>query len=125
VSFTTFRIGDSKVRWGTSPGVYTDSVSSDNLVNNHSLNLSGLSPATVYYVQALSTNAQGTSFSKPVPMITASLSSGKMLAYFNNTVNTNFAYPGNEATFLNQTIDDTLIAYINRATQTLDIAIYN
>ncbi|MCW3127130.1 MAG: C-terminal target protein [Bacteroidetes bacterium] len=48
----------------------------------------------------------------------------KIKAYFNTPVDTTFARHGNNAVYLNYTLDDTLIAYINRATQTLDIAIY-
>lgn len=125
VSYTTQNNGTSMIRYGTVPGIYTDSVSSGSLVSNHSLNLTGLSPATVYYVQAKSANANGVSVSSPVPMMTASLSTGKITAYFNRSVNTNYAFAGNEAKQLSLLIDDTLIAYINRAKQTLDIAIYN
>ncbi|MFM7016824.1 MAG: phospholipase D-like domain-containing protein [Bacteroidota bacterium] len=44
--------------------------------------------------------------------------------YFNHPVNTNVAN-GNYATYLNGTFDDTIVAYINRANYTLDIAVYN
>lgn len=54
----------------------------------------------------------------------SSASGGKIKAYFNTPVDTTFARPGNNAVYLNYTLDDTLLAYINRATQTLDIAIY-
>jgi phosphatidylserine/phosphatidylglycerophosphate/cardiolipin synthase-like enzyme len=59
-------------------------------------------------------------------MITASNSTGDIKIYFNNdNVNNSFAYPGNNAAALNHAMDDTLIAYINRASYSLDIAIYN
>ncbi len=44
--------------------------------------------------------------------------------YFNNPVSTSVS-AGVNAVYLNQTLDDTLIAYINRAEHTLDIAVYN
>ena len=44
--------------------------------------------------------------------------------YFNHPVNTSVAN-GNYATYLNGTFDDTIVAYINRAQYSLDIAMYN
>ena len=44
--------------------------------------------------------------------------------YFNHPVNTSVA-TNQQAIYLNQLIDDTLIQYINRAKHTLDIAVYN
>ncbi|MBI3509686.1 MAG: T9SS type A sorting domain-containing protein [Bacteroidetes bacterium] len=51
-------------------------------------------------------------------------STGTITVYFNHPVNTAVS-SGINAVYLNQTIDDTLIAYINRAKFTLDIAVYN
>ncbi len=48
----------------------------------------------------------------------------KIIVYFNNPVNTSVS-SGVPAIYLNQTIDDTLIAYIDRAKYSLDIAVYN
>ncbi|MBS1638290.1 MAG: T9SS type A sorting domain-containing protein [Bacteroidetes bacterium] len=54
----------------------------------------------------------------------ATSSSSKIKVYFNHPVN-NAVSQGVNAVYLNQTLDDTLIAYINRAKYTLDIAVYN
>ena len=48
----------------------------------------------------------------------------KIKVYFNHPVNTNVS-SGVNAIYLNQTIDDTLIAYVNRAHYSIDIAVYN
>ena len=53
----------------------------------------------------------------------ASASNDKIKVYFNHPVNTAFA-SGSNAIYLPNLVDDTLVAYINRAQQTLDIAIY-
>lgn len=55
---------------------------------------------------------------------TPSNPNGLILAYFNHPVNTTVSI-GQPAIYLNQTMDDTLVAYINRAQYTLDIAVYN
>src|ERR1035438_7835107 len=54
---------------------------------------------------------------------TLSASSGKILVYFNQPVDNSVATFAN-AVYLNQTMIDTLNAYINRAKQTIDIAQY-
>ena len=47
----------------------------------------------------------------------------KIKVYFNQAVNTSFSR-GTNAVYLNNTMDDTLVAYISRAKYSLDIAIY-
>ena len=128
VNYTTRNPGTTRIRYGLSPTALTsksDSVTA--LTTSHAVTVTGLLPATVYYVQASSSNAVGTSRSLAVPLITVSQSSGRMWAYFNNPVNTALASPGtNRAVYApNGSIADTLARYIGRATQTLDIAIYN
>ena len=54
----------------------------------------------------------------------SSSSSGYIRAYFNNPVDTSVA-TGEKAGYLHYAIDDTLIAYINRAKYTIDVAVYN
>ena len=129
VSYTTQNTGNTKVYFSTSPllpRASTDSVSDAASSTTHSVTLTGLQPARVYYVQAISVNSVGRSQSRIVPMITASLSSGKMRVYFNNAVDNTLALPANNAVYLPMGhIADTLASYINRARETLDIAIYN
>lgn len=51
-------------------------------------------------------------------------STNHIKVYFNNPVNTGVS-SGTNAIYLNQSIDDTLISYINRAKYTIDVAVYN
>ena len=126
VSFSTLNAGDTKLEYATSAAGPFTAVTSAASTTSHSLTIAGLQPATVYFVKASSTNVTGLSESRVVPMITASLSSGKMRSYFTNSVNTSLALPGNNAVFLDRgVVADTLARYIGRATATLDIAIYN
>lgn len=124
VNFTTQNTGDTKVEYGLTTALGS-MVTDGALVTNHSIAIPGLQPATIYYVKATSTNTFGSSSSPIVPMITASNSTGTMLPYFNNPVNISVAASGNNAVYANQGLDDTLIAYINRAKFSIDIAIYN
>lgn len=125
IFFKTQRNGNTLVFYGTTPAL-GQVVSSTTLDTNHLVTLSGLTPGTIYYVRGASIDAQGdTSWSSKKPFATASLSSGKITAYFNQPVDTSVAWTNNAAVYLNRAVDDTLIAYINRAKSSMDIAIYN
>ena len=128
VTFNTQNDGSTQVIYGTSPTALTSTAGATSLDGKtHSLALTGLTPATVYYVQAISNNTTGHSESRVTPMVTASLSSGRIRNYFNNSVdNTLASAADNKAIYLPQGhIADTLAAYINKAQQTVDITIYN
>jgi phosphatidylserine/phosphatidylglycerophosphate/cardiolipin synthase-like enzyme len=75
-------------------------------------------------VQVSSTNSIGTSVSTIVPVITASNSTGNMKVYFNRPVNTAYGPASNPAKQLVNSIDDTLVAYINRATESIEFTMY-
>ena len=127
VSFQTQNAGDTQLRYSTSPTLSNPvTVANAALGTQHSLDLTDLLPATVYYVQAVSVNSTGRSESRVTPMITASLSSGRMKTYFTNSVDNTLASAGNNAVYLpSGHVADTLAAYIGKAQQTLDITIYN
>jgi hypothetical protein len=90
----------------------------------HSGTISGLTPATVYYAKVYSINGTDTASSSIVAYCTKSNSTGIIKTYFNRTVD-NTVSTGTNAIYLNGLVDDTLIAYINRAKSELEIAIYN
>ena len=124
INFKTQNAGSTIVNYGTTPTALNQTATSTASVTNHSIAISGLQPATVYYVQVSSTNSIGTSVSNVTPMITASNSSGNMIAYFNRPVNTTYGPANNPAKYLANAIDDTLVAYINRATNSIDFTMY-
>ena len=128
VSFNTQNSGDTQLLYSTSPTLSpaTPATTTGQVGTAHSVVLTSLQPATVYYVQAISVNSTGRSESRVVPMVTASLSSGRMRTYFTNPVDITLATPNNRAVHTpNGSIADTLARYIGRAQQTLDITIYN
>ncbi|UOG73063.1 phospholipase D-like domain-containing protein [Hymenobacter tibetensis] len=126
VNFPTQNAGDARVEYGLTPTTLTQQTNVSTVGTQHTLAITGLQPGTLYYVKVSSSNTNGRSELAAVPMITASLSSGKMRSYFNNAVNTTLALPGNNAVSLpSGAIADTLARYINLAQQTLDISIYN
>ena len=90
----------------------------------HFVSITNLEPSTLVFAQAFSVLGQDTAFSQQKVFVTESASSGDIKVYFNTPVEEELAR-GQEAAALNNAIDDTLIAYINRATETIDMCIYN
>ena len=110
----------SLVEYGTTTALGF-STSNPTLTVDHLVTLSGLSPATLYYVRVTS----GTFQSCVIPVMTASTSSGMIKCYFNNSVDHTVASSSNNAHYLNNSFNDTIAAYMDKATTSLDIAIYN
>ena len=90
----------------------------------HSMSLTGLSPATFYYVECYSINGSDTAFSSIGLYSTASNSSGVIRPYFNHSVDNSFS-TGVAAQDINTAINDTIAAYMDLAQNTLDICVYN
>ena len=100
-----------------------DSATSDEH-NLHVAEITGLQAAEVIYAQAFMVLGSDTAFSSVQAYVTESNSKGAMKAYFNSNVDQSFADP-TLAIDLGDHMEDTLAAYINRAEQTIDIALYN
>lgn len=90
----------------------------------NTVHLSALPSGTIIYANAYTIFQTDTAQSNIKAYATQSNSSGKMLAYFNTPVDHSVS-KGVNAVYLNRAIDDTLIAYINRATESIDFTIYN
>ncbi len=126
VGFTTQNPGNTIIQYGLTNALGSEIISAA-LTTNHSINLTGLTPATLYYVKGITISSGGdTSTSYIQIMGTQSLSSQSITCYFNRPTDSSFASsPSNYAHYLNAISADTLKAYINRANSTIDIAIYN
>lgn len=90
----------------------------------HKAYIKGLSPASVIYAEAFSVFNSDTAFSSTGVYATQSNSSGKINVYFNSPVNHEVA-TGKLAQNIGNAMEDTLIAYINKAKKTIDFCIYN
>jgi phosphatidylserine/phosphatidylglycerophosphate/cardiolipin synthase-like enzyme len=92
-------------------------------VKNSVLIISDLNEASFYYIQAVYED-KGLAISSDIQLFsTASRSSGDITVYFNNPVN-NSASSVADAVYI-EAVEDTLIAYIDRAQNTMDICNYN
>lgn len=121
----TDQLGSSFVKYGLTPSLGSTTTVNATLDTIHTFALSNLLPGNIYYCKAYSVDALGdTAFSPVRAFGTKSLSSGNVKVYFNSSVNNNVSN-GTPAQQLFQAIDDTLIAYIDRAQHTLDLTIYD
>ena len=124
ISWTTDNTGSSNIAYGLSSSLEIDTISNSAPTTTHGLSIPGLLPGTIYYMQAFSVNGTDTAFSAMGVFATVSNSSGTVHAYFNNSVDHSVAITQN-AHNIGASMNDTIKAYIDKAQNTLDIAIYN
>ena len=124
VSFETLYEGNTIIYYGTSEDALTEDVADASLTVAHSIDLTGLTDGTIYYLKAASVSATNdTSWSPLTAMATQSNSTGEMRIWFNNPVN-NGVSTGTNA-FYNPDFVDTIIWFIDHALYSIDMAIYN
>ncbi len=124
VAFTAEVLGSGVFQYGLTESS-TTTISTGSVSFSQEVNIEGLDPATIYAVRGGIVVGPGdTIFSEFCPMMTASLSSGDIKVYFNGEVDVDEA-SWEEAISLGQDFPDTIIAYLDRAQYSLDIAIYN
>ena len=92
--------------------------------NFHVAEIDGLHPSEIVYAQAFMVLENDTVYSSVGTYVTESNSTGAILVYFNTEVDATLADP-NSAVNLGQHMEDTLAAYINRAEESIDMALYN
>lgn len=125
INWTTNISGSTYILYGKTPALELGQLNGTSGVTNHSVSITGANPADLFYAQAFSVNGSDTAFSTVRLYATISGSTGDIKVYFNKYVDTTVALPGNNGQTLVYAIDDTIIAYINRAKFTIDLAIYS
>jgi len=123
LSWSTTHAGTSEVMYGSTPAL-GNTMSSTGVGTSHSVDFTGLSASELVYAKVFSVNDPDTAFSLVSAYITQSTSSGEIVTYFNTEVD-NTVSSGTDAITIPNAIDDTLIAYINRATTSIDFTMYN
>lgn len=124
INFTTINPGNTIIYYGLTTALGA-TASDPAMVTSHAFNLTGLTSGTIYYVKAASVSATNdTSWSAIAAMATASNSSGQIKVWFNNPVD-NSVSTGVNATFVNGTMADTIIEFLDHAKYSVDICIYN
>jgi phosphatidylserine/phosphatidylglycerophosphate/cardiolipin synthase-like enzyme len=124
-SWNTNVAGTTEMFYGLSPEtVKTNKISGTGGATSHSIALSGVTAGQVIWANAFSVNGTDTAFSGITPFATISNSTGDIKVYFNSPVDNSYS-TGVNAIYLPQTIDDTLIKYIDRAKYSIDLTMYN
>lgn len=124
LQWTTSTNGSTNVRYGATPNLELGDINSGGNTNSHSISLSGLTAGSIYYVQAYSENGSDTAWSNLGVYATESNSTGYKAVYFNAPVDNSVAQNVN-AIELDGYFNDTIKAYIDKAQNTLEVAVYN
>lgn len=123
LSWSTNIPGNTEVYWGTTLDVADGSLIEKTLTTEHSISIEGLIPGNFYYIKAQTVSDPDTCHTSPVLYSTASESSGKIRVCFNRA-----GIPPKEddaAGIYTSSMIDTMIAYVNLAQTSLDIALYD
>ena len=139
LSVTAITSSSATLNWGTVSGAASYNVEyrqtgasswSTTTATTNSVGVSGLTASTAYQyqVQTVCSGSSSSAYSSTSTFTTSATSggsgsSGKILVYFNHPVDTTVS-TGVYAQYLNNCMADTLIAYINRAKYSIDIAQY-
>ncbi len=124
-SWITNIAGTTELYYGPTAELITaNHISAAGGTTNHSIDISGLSPGEITWVKAFSVSGTDTAYSAVQSFATISNSSGNIISYFNSPVDLSYSN-GVDAIYLQSSIDDTLIKYIERAKYTIDLTIYN
>ena len=125
VNWQTSLAGTTVIYYGTTPALgQTTTIAGSSI--GHIVPLTGLSSATIYYVQG-ETAGGGVVIKTPITtFVTASTSTGEMRVYFNRGVDTTFRVgTAKPLATTGQRCVSELIARIAAATQTIDVAMYS
>lgn len=128
IGWTTSAPADTRVFYRVLGTTNFDSISvpAQANVRTHLATVTGLLPATFYEVQARSRTEDGRQETRsPIALLTtASESTGAMKFWFNNSVD-NAIIDGPRAVSVSGTIADTIATLIDRATVSVDVAVFN
>ena len=124
VNWLTDTPGTSVVNYGTDQSNLDQTVTGEDGVTYHETTISGLTPGTIYFMSAESSNDDSSVESSVSAFATISESSGDITVYFTGSVQTDAASI-EEAYSTGAATNDTIAAYIDRCNSTLDLAVYN
>lgn len=124
ISWETNVAGSTNVRYGTTPAMDNE-INNGGSTTNHSVDISGLDPAEIYYVQVFSDNGNTTITSTTKFYSTASNSSGTVRVYFNHDIDGTFSNGSHPINTTPGALEAAIINRINNATTSIDASIYN
>lgn len=117
--------GTTEALLGYTPELEHTPIKLSGTATGHSLEIDGLMPAQLYYVQAFSVHEEDTARAALQVVITVSESDGTFRVLFNSPVDQSFSLDLLDPEYLPDELDDELIRYIDQAEESIDLAIYN
>lgn len=130
VEWNTDVDGSSEIRYGSlmEESALTNYASGESTANSgeytHLAQVAGLQSSEIVYIQAFSVSEGDTAFSAISSFVSNSNSTGDIKIYFNTEIDESYAEISIAAN-LDDSMADTLAAYINRANESIDFCIYN
>lgn len=124
INWTTNTASNAFIQYGHTKSLELGTLAGTTNSTSQTVTVSGANPSEIFYVKTFSISGADSAVSTIKTYITQSTSSGDMKVYFTRSVDNTYAN-GTNAINLNNLVDDTLIAYIGRAKESIDIAIYN
>ena len=113
---------NSKISYGLTDALELGTLEDATMSTTHEMIVSNLTPGTIYYIKPFSEDGAEVTPSQTLVMATVSNSSGEIKVYFNHIVDHSVAT--DEMAVYTSNITDTIISYIDKAQQNLDITIY-
>ncbi len=123
--WTTSAPAQGGIYYGTQPDLLDNYVPEAGMSTEHELSISGLQDAGFYYVRVVA-ESNGVEVSSPVGLYsTASLSSGSIEVYFNQSTDPSYSngvYPAGNSY---EEVEDAIIERINAAQTSISVFMYN
>ena len=124
LNWTTNEESSTKVRYGLTAALGSE-ITIDESVSNHIVELNALEAAEFYYAQTVSVK-DGFEAVSPIRIFsTASLSSGEIQVYFNQSIDASFSTGEVPLSSSSSKIEAAILNRINNAKQTIDFCAYN
>lgn len=123
LSWTTSANATPGLKYGLTTALELGKVTGTQAGKNHNVTISDLSAASVYYVKPFAFIGNDTAFAATMPVVSKSLSSGKIDVYFNKSIDSRQAEE--EIAHGNIAFSDTLVALIGRAKSSISVALYS
>lgn len=117
--------GTTEAYVGHTPELELTPLKLSGTTTSHSIEIDGLIPAELYYIQAFSVHEEDTAMAAPKVVITISESGGGFRALFNQPVDRSVSLGLIEPEYYPEELDDELIRYIDQAEESIDLALYN
>lgn len=124
LQWTTNESATTVVRYGEDPGQLNE-LSEPGTSTNHQIELSGLEPATFYWLEVVSAYNGVEAKSILRPFTTASNSSGEIQVYFNQSTDPDYSDGTFPAGSTFEAVEAAIKARIDAAEATIDVMMYN